>query len=421
MAEGRGARLEDPFAAEGRPSAPAALGTFRIGRLPRITFGAGSRAEVPGIVATHGRRALLVSGSRSFGASSWSAELEAGLSDSGVELVGRVSIAGEPGVADVETPLEAYRDRAVDIVLGIGGGAALDAAKAIAGLLRSGTNLLDHLEGVGLGIPYPGPALPVVAVPTTAGTGSEATRNAVITERGPGGYKRSFRDERLVPADAVVDPDLLATAPRPLIAANGLDALTQLLEAFTSRRATPFTDGLARSGLAAARDGLLAWHEDPAGPDAPAARSLMAYAALLSGICLANAGLGAVHGLASPLGALLPIPHGVACGAVLWQTVRANVDALEARAPGSPALSRYAEAGRILGRIPAATDDEARMALIETLRRTVERLGVPRLATFGMLQAHIPAVVADSPGSSMQTNPLALSDEELGAILETAL
>jgi alcohol dehydrogenase len=372
-------------------------------------------------VAAHGRRVLLVSGGRSFSDSPWSAELEAGLGASGVALAGRVSVTGEPGLADVEGPLGRYRDDAVDVVLGIGGGAALDTAKAVAGLLSSGTSLLDHLEGVGRGLPYHGPALPVVAVPTTAGTGSEATRNAVITERGPGGYKRSFRDERLVPADAVVDPDLLATAPPSLIAANGLDALTQLLEAFTSQRATPVTDALARSGLTAARDGLLAWHGDPTGPQAPAARSRMAYAALLSGICLANAGLGAVHGLASPLGALLPIPHGTACGAVLWQTMAANIAALEALAPGSPALARYAEAGRILTGLPDKADGAARAALVENLRDMVERLAVPGLGTFGMGREHIAAVVADSPGSSMQTNSVALSDAELSGILEAAL
>jgi alcohol dehydrogenase len=264
--------------------------------------------------------------------------------------------------------------------------------------------------------------VPVVAVPTTAGTGSEATRNAVITERGPDGFKRSFRDERLVPADAVVDPDLLATAPRWLIAANGLDALTQLLEAYTSRGATPFTDGLARSGLAAARDGLLTWHADPHGGGAPEARSRMAFAALLSGICLANAGLGAVHGLASPLGARLPIPHGTACGAVLWQTVRANIAALAERAPDAQALGRYADAGRILAGLPAlSSDDRALAALIETLRGWVARLEVPGLSAFGMRREDIPAVVADSPGSSMRTNPVALTDAELAEVLSSAL
>jgi alcohol dehydrogenase class IV len=395
---------------------------FDIGRLPRITFGSGSFARLPAIVAGHGPRALLVTGGRSLDDSGRRSELERGLADAGVALVGSTTVTGEPGLADVERPVASHRADDVAVVLGVGGGAVIDTAKAIAGLLRSGTSLLDHLEGVGRGVPYPGPALPVVAVPTTAGTGAEATRNAVITERGPQGYKRSFRDERLVPADAVVDPDLLASAPRPLIAANGLDALTQLLEAYTSQRATPFTDALARSGLAAVRDGLLTWHGDPDGAAASAARSRMAYAALLSGVCLANAGLGAVHGLASPLGAQLPIPHGMACGAVLWQTIGANIVALQERAPDASALERYADAGRILAGLPShSSDADARAALVATLRDWVARLAVPGLSSFGMGQQHIPAVVADSPGSSMRTNPVALSDAELTGILEVAL
>jgi alcohol dehydrogenase len=395
---------------------------FALGRLPRITFGAGVFSQVPAIVARHGSRALLVTGGRSFSASPRRAELEADLAEAGVTLVGAISVSGEPGPTDVEGPVATYRGHDVEVVIGVGGGAALDTAKAIAGLLPVTTELMDHLEGVGRGIPYPGTALPVVAVPTTAGTGAEATRNAVITKRGSDGYKRSFRHESMVPADAVVDPDLLAGAPRSLIAANGLDALTQLLEAYTSQRATPMTDALARDGLAACRDGLLAWHADPDGPDAPSARSRMAYAALLSGMCLANAGLGAVHGLASPLGAQLPIPHGMACGAVLWQTIRANITALTERDPDSPALPKYAEAGRILASLPTTIRDGAtRVQLVDGLHDMVEALAVPRLSTFGMTKAHIPLIVADSPGSSMRTNPVALTDEELTYILEQAL
>jgi alcohol dehydrogenase len=395
---------------------------FGLGKLPRITFGAGVFGQVPSIVARHGKRALLVTGGRSFNESPRRAELEAGLADAGVTLLGSTMVGGEPSPRDVEGPVDEYRGAGIEVVLGIGGGAALDTAKAIAGLLPVETTLMDHLEGVGRGIPYPGGALPVVAVPTTAGTGSEATRNAVISERGPDGYKRSFRDESMVPADAVVDPDLLATAPRSLIAANGLDALTQLLEAFTSQRATPFTDALARDGLAACRDGLLAWHADPDGPEAPAARSRMAYAALLSGVCLANAGLGAVHGFASPLGARLPIPHGMACGAVLWQTIRANTVALTERVPDSPALPKYAEAGRILADLPSTIrDGAARVQLVDTLHDMTEALGVPRLSAFGMGVEHVPVIVADSPGSSMRTNPVDLTEAELTGILEAAL
>jgi len=395
---------------------------FGLGRLPRITFGAGVFAQVPTIVARHGTRVLLVTGGHSFNESPRRAKLEAGLAVTGLTLVGSTTVTGEPSPADIEGPVARFRGQDVDVVLGVGGGAVLDTSKAIAGLLPVETELMDHLEGVGHGLPYSGPALPVVAVPTTAGTGSEATRNAVISERGPDGYKRSFRDESMVPADAVVDPDLLATAPGSLIAANGLDALTQLLEAFTSQKATPFTDALARDGLAAARDGLLPWYRDPDGPDAPAARSQMAYAALLSGVCLANAGLGAVHGFASPLGAQLPIPHGMACGAVLWQVIGANITALTERDPTSPALVKYAEAGRILAALPPGTRDEtARVGLVDILHDRVKQLEVPPLSAFEMTAEHIPAIVADSPGSSMRTNPIALTDGELTAILEESL
>ncbi len=339
---------------------PNAIRDFALGRMPRIEFGAGRFGLVPDIVAAHGRRALLVTGRRSFRESPRHAWLVSALAARDVELLGEVAIAGEPDPTTVDKAVARFRPASVDVVLGIGGGGALDAAKAIAGLLRTATSVRDHLEGVG-NVPYAGPAVPLVAVPTTAGTGSEATRNAVLTERGDAGFKRSFRDERLVAAEAVVDPDLLEGAPRPLIAADGMDALTQLLEAYLSPRASPITDALALVGLAAVSDGLLAWYRDPEGGAAPAARSQMAFAALLSGICLANAGLGAVHGLASPLGAYFPIPHGAACGAVLSATVALNIRALEeagARSRGPGSLC----AGRADARLARPGDSRPRVA-----------------------------------------------------------
>jgi alcohol dehydrogenase len=399
---------------------PEAVPAFRLGRLPRITFGAGSFAQAPAVVAAHGSRALLVTGARSFDASARYADLEEGLRSAGVALVGRVAVSGEPGPDEIEGALHSHRPADIEVVVGIGGGAALDTAKALAGLLRSDTSLFDHLEEVGRGLPYRGPALPSVAVPTTAGTGSEATRNAVITRRGGDPFKRSFRDERLVPADAIVDPDLLDGASPTLIAGNGLDALTQLLEAMTSLNATPPTDALARSGLAAVRDGLIAWHRDPSGAEAPAARGRMAYAALLSGICLANAGLGAVHGLASPLGARLSIPHGLACGALLVPCTRANLAALEA-VPTSPARGAYAAAGRILADLgPDATDGDACSALIATLEHLVRELGIPGLAGHGLTTEAITDVAREAAGGSMRTNPVPLDTPALTAILEEA-
>lgn len=401
---------------------PEPLPAFALGRIPRITFGAGTFAQLPGIVAVHGHRVLLVAGGRSLAASGRRDELLVGLPAAGVAVVGEVPVTDEPSPAVVDDAVRAHRDAAVDVVLGIGGGSVLDTAKAIAGLLRSRASVEDHLEGLPGYRPYDGTPVPLVAVPTTAGTGSEATRNAVISQRGPTGYKRSFRDERLVAADAVIDPDLLAGAEPAGIAAHGMDAVTQLLEAYVSTKAGPVTDALALAGLGAARDGLLRWHADPDGRHASAGRSRMAYAALLSGICLAHAGLGAVHGLASPLGAQLPIPHGVACGATLAGVTAANVAALEARDPASPSLVRYATLGRLVAGLPEmAPEPEARRALIAELRRWNAKLAIPGLRRYGLDESGIPAVVADARGSSMRTNPVLLSDAELASVLRTAL
>ncbi len=394
---------------------------FGLGRLPRITFGAGALEQVPAAVAALGGRVLLVTGRRSLVGSGRLGALESGLAQAGVALVGRVTVPSEPGPDTIDEAVSTWRTADVQVVLGIGGGSAMDAAKAVAGLLRTGDPVRSHLEGFPGQRPYRGPAVPVVAVPTTAGTGSEATRNAVVSVRGRDGFKRSFRDERLVPAVAVVDPDLLAGLPPDAIAANGLDALTQLLEAYLSTRATPVTDALALDGLAAVRDGLGAWHRDPDGPGAPDARARTAYGALLSGICLANAGLGAVHGLAAPLGGLLPIPHGAACGAVLWQVMEATVRAIEATEPDHPALGRCATLGRVLAKLPVRMPaDVSRRALVDWLRAMVATMGVPGLASFGLGEADIPRVVAGSRGSSMRTHPATLSDEELAAILRAS-
>lgn len=398
------------------------VASFEFGRLPRIWFGPGGFARVSKVVASHGSHVLLVTGGRSLAMSGRRDALLADLHSAGIAVSGEVAVTDEPSPAVVDTAVADHRRADVDVVLGVGGGSVLDAAKAIAGLLLTGASVTEHLEGLPGMRPYGGPSVPFVAVPTTAGTGSEATRNAVISERGPAGYKRSFRDERLVAADAIVDPDLLAGNDPGRIATNGMDALTQLLEAYTSLRAGPLTDALALSGLEAVRDGLLAWHADPDGPTAPEARARMAYAALLSGICLAHAGLGAVHGLASPLGAQFPVPHGAACGATLAAVTAANIGALAERAPMSPALGRYARLGRLLGGLPEATGEvEARGALVVTLSAWTAALAIPRLRTFGVGEADVPAIVADSRGSSMRTNPIALTDAEIAGILAATI
>ncbi len=399
---------------------------FGVARLPRLVVGPGRIAELPATVASFGRSVLLVTGTRSFRASAAWAPLVAGLEAAGLAW-DHVAVAGEPSPELVDGAVAARRGRPPDVVVGIGGGSALDTAKAIAGLLGSGTVALDHLEGVGRGIPYPGPSTPFVAVPTTAGTGSEATKNAVLTGRlsgaGPVGtpFKKSFRDERLVAQVAILDPDLLAGCPPAVIAGDGMDAVTQLLEALTSVSASPFTDAVARSGLEAAAGALPAWHAAAtagAPPEASAAaRAAMSWAACCSGIALANAGLGAVHGIVAALGARYPVPHGVGCGILVAAATRANVAALTARAPGSAALGRYAAAGRALAGDPALHDDDARDALLATLDTWTAALDLPHLAAFGFAPADLPALVEDSRGSSMRTNPIALTDAEIAGII----
>lgn len=385
---------------------------FSIARLPRIEFGAGRIAKAARIAAGYGNRVLLVTGSRSFVESPAGERLLAALETQGIRPE-QLRIPGEPSPGMVDEAVSAFRATGIDVVVGIGGGSVLDAAKAIAGLLGPGNSVMDHLEGVGPEKPYLGPATPFIAVPTTAGTGSEATKNAVLSVHGPEGFKKSFRDDQLVAQYAIVDPDLLATCPPALIAANGMDAFTQLLESYVSIRANPFTDALAISGMQAVRDGLFDWYEG--NERAPIGRAQMAYAALLSGITLAHAGLGSVHGLASPLGAYFPIPHGVVCGTLVAAATRINIEVMQRRDPGNPALARYARIGRLLG--GDLDDAGARATLVETLEAWTERLALPGLSVLGVSETDFPRVVANCRGSSMKTNPVTLTDDEVERIL----
>jgi len=391
-------------------------GAFNIARLPKIVFGAGSIGEVAGVAAKFGTRVLLVTGARSLrGAAHWRT-LEEGFRAAGL-LVESVTVDGEPSPQLIDGSVRAFRERAIDVVVGIGGGSVLDAAKAIAGLLPHGNSVMDHLEGVGRDVPYAGPATPWIAVPTTAGTGSEATKNAVLSVQGAKGFKKSFRHDALVAQAAVIDPELLATCPAELMAANGMDAFTQLLESYVSARANPFTDALALSGIEAVRDGFFDAWRGGSGEEARAGRAGMAYASLLSGITLAHAGLGSVHGLASPLGAYFPIPHGVVCGTLVAVATKVNLRALRERAPGHEALAKYARVGRLLAERSPTTEKEAGDGLVATLYKWTDRLRLPPLGQYGVGSSDIARIVSGSRGSSMQTNPIVLTDEEVGSIL----
>ncbi|HJV84390.1 MAG TPA: iron-containing alcohol dehydrogenase [Noviherbaspirillum sp.] len=392
-----------------------AIPPFSVARLPEIRFGAGRLKELAEVTAQYGRKALLVTGGRSFVSTLHWQEVQAALQAKGIAWE-CLQVTQEPSPDLVDQAVAKFLRSGIEVVIGIGGGSVLDAAKAIAGLLPAGHSVMNYLEGVGHGLAYEGPALPFIAVPTTAGTGSEATKNAVLSLQGDTGFKKSFRHDVLVPRVAIVDPELLVSCPKDLIAANGMDAFTQLLESYVSSNASPFTDALARSGLEAFRDGFWkAWDGDPA--HRMEGLSSVAYAALLSGITLAQAGLGSVHGLASPLGAFFPIPHGVVCGTLVAQATEVNIRALRERDPHARTLKKYAEVGRLLSGMQHSDDIAAADTLVRMLHAWTERLQLPRLSAFGMGAEHVDKVVENCRGGSMRTNPIVLTYEELAQLL----
>ncbi len=391
---------------------------FQIARLPRIIFADGSLEQLPDLIAQHGHTALLVTGRQSFLHTPQWQQLKTHLNSRHLRW-DTVHIPGEPSPQMIDAAVSQHQHQGFDVVLGIGGGSVLDAAKAIAGLLPSGDSVMDYLEGVGRGLTYSPPATPFIAVPTTAGTGSEATKNAVLSQHGENGFKKSFRHDALVPHTAVIDPQLLASCPPSLIAANGMDAFTQLLESYVSTRANPMTDALALSGISAFVESFWAVWQQPSA--AAAERPKLAYAALLSGINLAQTGLGSVHGMASPLGAFYPIPHGVVCGTLVAEATDVNIQALQARQPHSVALDKYAQVGRLLSQQAHLSRAQALHSLVATLRDWTQRLELPYLNTYGLSTSGFAQIIKNSQGNSMKTNPLVLDDAELYEILARRL
>jgi alcohol dehydrogenase class IV len=395
---------------------------FEFYTAPRIVFGRGTLERLPELLPDARKVLLVVDGSSS----------ERGLRariEGLVPVAAVTTCAREPRVEDVDRAVEAGRAQGCDAVVAAGGGAVLDCGKAASGMMTNPGSLVDYLEGVGKGLQVERAPLPMVAVPTTAGTGSEVTKNAVIS--GPG-FKKSIRSPLLIPRVALVDPELTHSMPPEVTASCGMDALTQVLESYLSKNASPVTDGLALQGIAAAGRGLLRAYCDP---DDAEAREEMALASLLGGVCLANAGLGAVHGFASPLGALHPIPHGVACAALLPQVVEANL----AAAAGTPAerrlrrrLTRAAEAlcgepapcsreGDVLWGETFATEQEAVERVLAATRELQRELKIPRLSELGITEDNMGEVVKGSRGSSMRYNPVELTDDQLADILRAAM
>ncbi|HXK07931.1 MAG TPA: iron-containing alcohol dehydrogenase [Verrucomicrobiae bacterium] len=375
---------------------------FEFATAHRILFGEGSIRDVPAAAAALGRRALLVTGANPNRATGLRASLEA----AGVPCR-PFPVPGEPTIDLIR---QAPRD--CDLVIAMGGGSALDAAKAIAAMIANPGDPLDYLEVIGRGQPLRAPAVPCIAIPTTAGTGSEVTRNAVLASPELR-VKASLRSAGMLPRLAVVDPELTYSLPPAVTAATGLDALTQLIEPYVSIRANPMTDALCVDGMRCAARALPRVWADPADREA---RAQMSWASLLGGMALANAGLGAVHGFAAPIGGMFPAPHGAVCAAVLPHAVDVNVRAVRARVPEE--MVRFDEVARLLTGNPRAVAADGVVWIGETVRR----LEIPPLRTYGVTVTDIPVLVEKAAhASSMKGNPVALTGDELAEIVSRAL
>lgn len=379
---------------------------FDFATAGRIVFGPGRAAELASLAGQRGSRALVCTGS------------DPGrhklLLDSLEMPVTLLSVPREPTVELARRGVALAREAGADVVVAIGGGSVLDLGKAVAMLLGNGGDPLDYLEVLGAARAIERPSTTLVALPTTAGTGAEVTANAVLTSP-EHASKASLRSALMLPSVALVDPLLTLGCPSWVIASSGLDALTQCLEPFVSVNATPLTDALAREGLRRAAAGLRRSYAN--GGDVQA-RTDMSVCSLLGGLCLANARLGAVHGLAGVIGGTVAVPHGAACAALLVGTIEANLRALRERDPENEALTRYLEASRLLtGRADARIEDGT-----EWIAETVSLLRIAKLAHYGLGPGHIGDVVEKARrASSTRGNPIELRDDELRAILEVSI
>lgn len=365
----------------------------------QIVFGAGAATRIESAARALGSRTLMVTGA--------TPRIE-------TTATATLAVAGEPTVELVRTGTALAREAGCDVVVSVGGGSAIDAGKAIAALRANPGDPLDYLEVVGRGQPLVHPSLPFIAVPTTAGTGSEVTRNAVLASTGHK-VKASLRSPHMLPRVAIVDPGLTIGLPPAVTAATGLDALTQVIEPFVSTRANAMTDMFCLEGMRRiARSLRMAYAQG----GSIAARTDMAFASLMGGLALANAGLGAVHGFAAPIGGSFDAPHGAVCAALLPHVVEVNIRALRARDPEGEALRRYEQVARTLKSDPLAKAEDA----VDWLAALCEDLHIPSLRTYGVSDAEVPDLVAKAAkASSMRANPIVLTERELTAILQAAI
>ena len=391
--------------------------SFSMARVPAIHCGTGTLSRIQSwLMDQKAHSVLLITGAQSLQRSGHLQRIEALIKAAGAEL-NHVSCQGEPSPGFVDQLTNTWFGQGIDAVIAVGGGSTIDLGKAVAAMLPHGNSVLDHLEGVGRGLTHSGICLPYLAVPTTSGTGGEVSKNAVLSDIGAKGYKKSLRHDNFVPDSVILDSTLLTGTNAAITAACGMDAFTQLLEPFLSPQASPLTDAVVWSGLEHLVPNLLAACGE--GANDPEVRLAMAYAALCSGVGLANAGLGIVHGLAGPIGGWFPIPHGVVCGTLMASAQRQNWLALQQRAPDHPAIRRMARVGRLMPGGQALKDDaDAVEHLSTTLESWVEILAIPRLGHYGVERSDLDRIVN---AAHNRNNPIDLTPAEIRDLVERRL
>lgn len=383
---------------------------FNFSNTPKLYFGEGSFNKITEIILNYGNKILLILGGKSFQKSAYYIELEEKLKDNDISYYVE-NIKGEPSPDVIDEITEKYRNQNIECVVSIGGGSVMDVGKSISAMLTKTGSVKEYLEGIGTK-QHDGKKISFIAIPTTSGTGSEATKNAVLSEIGDRGFKKSLRHDNFVPDSVVIDPKLMMSCPKYVTAASGMDAFSQLIEGYLSTESSPMTDALALSGLRHIKEGLLKSYETGTDIDA---RSKVAYASYLSGIVLANAGLGTVHGFASSIGGYFNIPHGVVCGTLVGELIKINIRKLkESKEDNKIYSEKYAEIGRLFSGQENLETDPACKALISEVSRLIEFMKIPRLGEFGIREEHFNKIIGLTKNKN---NPIKLTKDELKEML----
>jgi len=386
------------------------LNQFHIAKIPEIYFGPGKINTLAKLIQNYGSKALIITGTNSLKNSGKWDHIEKQLQKEEIEYY-QIALNGEPNPDFVDDISKKIREERINVVVAIGGGSVVDAGKAISAMLTQNDSVCNYLEGVG-NKTHSGHKIPFIAIPTTSGTGSETTKNAVLSEVGPNGYKKSIRHDNFVPDTAIIDPELLISLPKHITAPCGMDAFTQLLESYVSTGASTFTDSIAYEAIRNIRDSLIPVSTDHSQDIEK--RGSMAYASMISGITLANAGLGVVHGFASVIGGYYNIPHGVVCGTLMGPATRKNIEILSKKFPDSIAFSKYARIGKMMVHGCEKDDHMYAFKLADLIDEWIQLLEIPKLSTFGVREADFEKIIRST---GQKNNPVKLDDKDLFEIL----